>query len=62
MAKDIQTAKELVDISSVEESFLTSKERPIGLRKKKAPNSYIELSENEDLGIFYHIVHYIFYC
>lgn len=52
MAKDIQTAKELVDISSVEESFLISKERPIVLCKKKAPNSYIELSENKELGIF----------
>lgn len=52
MAKDIQTAKELVDISSVEESFLTSKERPIVLCKKKDPNSYIELSENKELGIF----------
>ena len=36
MAKDIQTAKELVDISSVEESFLTSKERPIRTMQKES--------------------------
>ena len=42
----------MVDIFSVEESFLISKERPIVLCKKKAPNSYIELSENKELGIF----------
>lgn len=52
MAKNIQTAKELVDISPTEEKYLISKERPIVLCKKKDPNSYPELSENKELGIF----------
>ena len=52
MVKDIDVAKEFVNLDKTEEQYLLSKERPIILCEKKDPESYMELSENRELGIF----------
>lgn len=52
MVKDIETAKEFVVLNEKEEQFLSSKERPIVLCKKRDPQAYQELSHTKELGIF----------
>lgn len=51
MVKDIDTAKEFVQLSVDEEKLLISTQRPIVLCAKKNKEAYKELSENKNLGI-----------
>ena len=51
MARDLETARRLCDISKEEEALLLSRERPIVLLKKKDRSAYPYLSENDRLGI-----------
>jgi hydrogenase maturation protein HypF len=64
MVKDLETAKNLVDINQVEESILTSKERPIVLLKKKSNNlSELVAPNNHFLGVMlpYSPLHYLLF-
>lgn len=51
MVRDIQTAKTMVQLSKAEEALLTGKERPIVLCRKKDKNSFMAISENQEIGI-----------
>ena len=65
MCKDLETAKNLVEISEAEEKFLTGKERPIVLFKKKRENDLSELIApgNHFLGVMlpYAPLHYLLF-
>ena len=65
MCKDLETAKKLVEISETEEKFLTGKERPIVLLKKKRTNDLSELIApgNQFLGVMlpYSPLHYLLF-
>jgi hydrogenase maturation protein HypF len=64
MVKDLETAKNLVDINQAEESILTSKERPIVLLKKKSNNlSELVAPNNHFLGVMlpYSPLHYLLF-
>ena len=65
MCKDLETAKTLVEISDAEEKFLTGKERPIVLLKKKHETGLSELIApgNQFLGVMlpYAPLHYLLF-
>ncbi len=65
MCKDLETAKKLVEISETEEKFLTGRERPIVLLKKKVTGDLSELIApgNQFLGVMlpYSPLHYLLF-
>ena len=64
MCKDLETAKNLVEISEAEEKFLTGKERPIVLLKKRESDlSELIAPGNHFLGVMlpYAPLHYLLF-
>jgi hydrogenase maturation protein HypF len=51
MARDIESARLLCEISPAEEKLLVSRQKPIVLLKKKDPGACLEISENDRLGV-----------
>ena len=61
MCRDIETVREIAEVSDAEEKLLTSRRRPIVLLTKKDKNSYRYLSENGYIGVMlpYAPVHHL---
>lgn len=61
MCRDIETVREIANVSGAEEKLLTSRRRPIVLLSKKDKNSYKYLSENGYIGVMlpYTPVHHL---
>lgn len=63
MGKDIAMVKKYVAVSSIEETLLLSKERPLVLLDKLNRDNYLEISELSSLGFMlpYSPIHYLLF-
>jgi hydrogenase maturation protein HypF len=63
MAKDIDMAESIAYVSEKERELLESPQRPVVILKKKAKNSFKEISELDSLGVMlpYTALHYLLF-
>src|SRR5699024_7052000 len=52
MTDSVRTARYFASVSEEEEKLLTSRQRPIVLCRKHRRDAFLELSENQDIGLF----------
>ncbi len=52
MTDSVRTARYFASVSAEEEKLLTSRQRPIVLCRKHRRDAFLELSENQDIGLF----------